>query len=349
MFGHDTTSGDDGWPWEDRASGHRDPYATRPRPRRYPDQRTQAGRPGQYLRGTEQYPPGQPGQYPPGQPGTAQYPAGQYPSGQPGTAQYPPSQYPPGAEPYPPGQPGQYPRRQPGAGRRPPGQPGGGGQRRRPGAPGRNRSGQARPSPDDPGSGLPVGAGALLGVAGLICFVLALAVLPWFTAGGRDVALSDIRTAFTVPESDVSGLLPDTGDGVPFIPSDGVPGAGQVADQLEEQARDTAAEAAGSAIDTGKSRYLELYADVLWMVVAGGVALSVLFSTILAPRSLALSLLLGFRAMSGFVTVLAGAAHGAALWVVFSGSGAPDPAFGVWLGVGGLGAVLLGCIVGPKR
>ncbi|MFP3900621.1 MAG: hypothetical protein ACLFXM_07180, partial [Acidimicrobiia bacterium] len=264
---------------------------------------------------------------------TAQYPSGQYPSGQPG--QYPP---------------GQYPRRQPGAGRRPPpGQPGGGGQRRRPGASGRNQSGQGRPSPDEPRSGLPIGAGALVGVTGLVCFVLALAVLPWFTSGGRDVALSDIRTAFTLPETDVSGLLPDTGDGVPLVPSEEIPGGDQVADQLEEQAREAAAEAAGSAIDSGKSRYLELYADTLWMVVAGAVGLSVVFSTILAPRSLALSLLLGFRAMSGFVTVLAGAAHGAALWVVFSGDGAPDPAFGVWLGVGGLGAVLLGCILGPKR
>jgi hypothetical protein len=49
------------------------------------------------------------------------------------------------------------------------------------------------------------------------------------------------------------------------------------------------------------------------------------------------------------VVILAGLAHGAALWVVFTGKGAPDPAFGVWLGVGGLACVLLGCIIGPKR
>jgi hypothetical protein len=47
--------------------------------------------------------------------------------------------------------------------------------------------------------------------------------------------------------------------------------------------------------------------------------------------------------------LLAAAAHGAALWVVFSGSGAPSPAFGVWLGVGGLGGVFVVVILGPKR
>ena len=103
------------------------------------------------------------------------------------------------------------------------------------------------------------------------------------------------------------------------------------------------------AIDSGKSRYLELYTDVLWLVLAGAVALAVLFSTILSPRSFALSLLLGFRRLSGAVTVLAGMAHGAALWIVFTGAGAPTPAPGVWVGVGGLAAVLLACIVGPKK
>jgi hypothetical protein len=46
--------------------------------------------------------------------------------------------------------------------------------------------------------------------------------------------------------------------------------------------------------------------------------------------------------------VLAGLAHGAALWIVFTGDGAPTPERGVWLGVGGLAAVLLGCIIGPR-
>jgi hypothetical protein len=49
------------------------------------------------------------------------------------------------------------------------------------------------------------------------------------------------------------------------------------------------------------------------------------------------------------VTVLAGSAHGAALWFLFTGDGAPEPAYGVWLGLAGFGAVLAGCVIGPKR
>jgi hypothetical protein len=37
-----------------------------------------------------------------------------------------------------------------------------------------------------------------------------------------------------------------------------------------------------------------------------------------------------------------------ALWVVFSGDG-PSPDTGVWVGVGGLVAVLVATILGPKR
>jgi hypothetical protein len=42
-------------------------------------------------------------------------------------------------------------------------------------------------------------------------------------------------------------------------------------------------------------------------------------------------MVLGLRRLSGAVTVLAGMAHSAALWIVFTGEGAPGPAFGVWL------------------
>jgi hypothetical protein len=55
------------------------------------------------------------------------------------------------------------------------------------------------------------------------------------------------------------------------------------------------------------------------------------------------------RRIAGAATVLAILVHGAALWVVFSGDGAPSPSFGVWLGLGGLAAVVAGCIIGPRR
>src|SRR5690606_16927558 len=70
------------------------------------------------------------------------------------------------------------------------------------GGPGRargRRAGRARGDGGDEGrgprggGGLPIGFGALLGVAGLACFLAALLVLPWFQAGGRDVALADMR------------------------------------------------------------------------------------------------------------------------------------------------------------
>jgi hypothetical protein len=198
-----------------------------------------------------------------------------------------------------------------------------------------------------------LGFGALIGVAGLACFLAALFVLPWFTVAGRDVTVSDIRSAAT---ADASPDAAPGGDPAPTNPedvlpdvADGVPSRDEVTGAVEQQARDAASRAVTTAVDSGRARYLELYTGPLALVVGGAVALAVLFSTILSPRSTAASMLLGFRRISGVVTVLAAGAHGAALWVVFTGDGAPAPAPGVWLGVGGLAAVLLACIVGPKK
>ena len=190
------------------------------------------------------------------------------------------------------------------------------------------------------GRGFPLGAGFLFGASGLACFLLALLVLPWFEVGGREVTLADIRQSFSVAATDPDTLPgADGGSAAPETPTDVV----------EDQARDVGAQLAASAIDSGRARYLEIYTETLWLVLAVGVSLAVLFSTILSPRSTVLSLLLGFRRLSGLFTFLAILVHGAALWVVFNGTNAPDPAFGVWLGLGGLGAVFLGCILGPKR
>jgi hypothetical protein len=204
-----------------------------------------------------------------------------------------------------------------------------------------------RPSRRRRGLRSPVGAGALIEAAGLVCFLLALMVLPWFQAEGEDVTLADLRTSFTIPETQPEDLV--SGAGEDATGSDGVTSPDEIDDAAAQAARDTAAEAAADTVDSGKARYLELYVERLWAGVAVALALSVLFSTILAPRSFALSLLLGFRRLSGLVIVLAGIAHGVALWVVFTGDGAPDPLFGIWLGVGGLAAMLVGCILGPKR
>jgi hypothetical protein len=200
--------------------------------------------------------------------------------------------------------------------------------------------------------GFPLGLGALLGVAGVTCLLLALMVLPWFEVEGEDVTRSDLQAALAIPEADADDVVPDASDAVPTSLPSGVPSpgeVGEVGDAVEQQARDAVSEAATAAIDEGRRRYLELYTDTLWMAVAGAAAGAVLFSTILTPRSRLLSLMLGMRVIAGIAVVAAAAAHGVALWVVFGGDGAPEPATGVWLGIGGLGAVLLAAIVGPKR
>jgi hypothetical protein len=202
------------------------------------------------------------------------------------------------------------------------------------------------PDRDRDGRGFPLGLGALFGVVGLACFLAGLIVLPWFEVAGEGVTLADIRSSFTPPETDPEDL--GIASGTPTTLPDGIPTPDEVTDVVEQEVREQAAEAAAGAVDSGKSRYLKLYANTLWMAVAGGAVAAVLFSTILAPRSAAMSLVVGLRRLSGLVIVLAAAAHGAALWVVFSGDG-PSPALGVWLGVGGLVAVFAGCILGPKR
>jgi hypothetical protein len=216
-----------------------------------------------------------------------------------------------------------------------------------------------------------LGAGLVVGAMGLACFVVGVAVLPWFEAGGQEATLADIRTAFTVSETDPDDLFPDpaesagagdqqetadqggesSGDGDGDLPDTvpSIPSPDEVNDTVEDAVRDEAARVATAAIDSGRARYLELYTNTLWTAAIAAAALGVVFSTVLTPRSTVGALMLGVRSLAGLAVVLAGAAHGAALWVVFGGAGAPSPAFGVWLGVGGLAGVLLACLLGPKR
>ncbi|HEY7072337.1 MAG TPA: hypothetical protein VH479_19570 [Acidimicrobiales bacterium] len=187
---------------------------------------------------------------------------------------------------------------------------------------------------------MPFGFGALFGLAGFAAFVVALLVMPWFEVGGEGVKLSDMRSAFTLAETDPDSLLPDGGGTPPATidPSAGIPTQDQITDAIEGQAKEAAAQAAADAIDSGRSRYLEMYTSWIWIALIGAVGLATVLGTLLGMRGLASSLL-----------VPAAIAHGAALWVVFSGSGAPSPGVGVWVGVGGLLGVLFGIIVGPKR
>lgn len=199
------------------------------------------------------------------------------------------------------------------------------------------------------GGGIPLlGFGLILGGIGLACLWLSLLALPWFQVGDQDVTFSDLRTVFTVPETDSEDIV--AGDGTEVTnPDGGLPTPGEAVDVVEDEVRAAAGDAAASAVDETKARYLELYLERLWVFVLGAAVLAVVFSTILTPRSFALGLILGFRRLSGFVTVLGTAAHGVAMWIVFTGDGAPEPVLGAWLGLVGLAAVFLASVVGPKR
>lgn len=199
------------------------------------------------------------------------------------------------------------------------------------------------------GFGLPFGFGFLVGIVGLGALLASLMVLPWFDVQGEGVTLADIREAFEVPATDPDALPGANADQPDTTAAEGaLPTPDQLEDAVEEQVRDTATEAAAGAIDTGKNRYLELYSQTLWWVIAVAAGLSVLFSTVLSPKSFALSMILGFRRLSGFVTILGAGAHAVALWVIFSGDG-PEPGAGVWIGVAGFAGVFLASIFGPKR
>lgn len=204
---------------------------------------------------------------------------------------------------------------------------------------------------DRRGGGLqsPVGFGALFGVVGLVLFVLSLTSLPWAKAGGQSMTLPDIKEAFATVE-DSSGEPAPTTTVPTTLPGDGgIPTPGEVTDAVEDEVRDAATEAATRAVDSAKGTYLELYSTTIWMVAAVVLGLAVLFATVLAPKSFALGLILGFQRLGGTVTVLVAVLHGAALWVVFSGKPAPTPALGVYAGVAGLIFILVGCVLGPRK
>ncbi len=144
----------------------------------------------------------------------------------------------------------------------------------------------------------------MVGLTGAVAFLAALVVLPWFTVAGEGATLSDIREAFTVAATDPSDVVPGAGEPTAStLPEGSIPTPGEVTDAVtdaaEQQARDAAGDAAAAVIDSGRSRYLELYTDVLWVGVAGIVVAAAVVSTLLAPRSAALSLLLGVRRLAG--------------------------------------------------
>jgi hypothetical protein len=131
-----------------------------------------------------------------------------------------------------------------------------------------------------------------------------------------------------------------------------------------------AAPAASGAMGTLGGDYIEAFTEWGWIAVLALTGVAVLFSTLIVPRSFGGRLLTGFlmaavigllvnaadregisapRVTGALVTILAGAGLAGALWQLFGEDAAPSPAWGVWVGVGGATAALLGCLLGTRR
>jgi hypothetical protein len=117
------------------------------------------------------------------------------------------------------------------------------------------------------------------------------------------------------------------------------------------------------------SEYLEAYVMAVWLVVVAMAALAVVFATWVVPRSRGGRMATGFlmagvlglavnavdgegtvgpRVAGALVLLLCLGAHGAAVYDLFGEDLAPDPAWGVWVGIGGLVLALLGCVMGTR-
>ena len=175
------------------------------------------------------------------------------------------------------------------------------------------------------------GAGAIVAIVGLVLFMLSLFALPWISEGGEDVTLSDIGKALDAAD-DVATGPPTSAD--------------------------------------HKADYLQLYAQGLGIAVLVWLGAAVIFSTLVVPRSKGARAAVGFmlagvvglianiadeggkvgpRLSGALVTLIGGAAHAYALSIVFvDPEPAPDPTFGVWLGLIGLAAIMTGCLLGTR-
>jgi hypothetical protein len=185
------------------------------------------------------------------------------------------------------------------------------------------------------------GLGAAVAVTGLVLFAVAALGLPW-TSGADELTLAEIGNRAEVA-SDAAAVRP------------------------------------------WKFLFLERYADEVALRVVILLAVAVAFSTLVVPRSRALRVLLGSVPAwgglphGGTILILAGvlgllvnlidpeggfgprvaavlttlavlALHGLALdYVLLDPDPAPDPAFGVWVGLLGLAAVLVGTIIGTRE
>ncbi|HEY8527372.1 MAG TPA: hypothetical protein VIL48_20570 [Acidimicrobiales bacterium] len=199
----------------------------------------------------------------------------------------------------------------------------------------------------------------MLGLIGALALVASLAMLPWVEANGQEVTFSDIRDAYEAMDELTNAPLappsaPDGSSGSSGLDLSDIPTTGELTE---------------TATNTGKNAYLEVYTAWGWIGVLAGVSVAILFSTLVVPSSKGGRLVTGFltagllgllfnvgddegrfgpRISGAIATLGAGGFHLAAVWALFSEDLSPDPAMGVWVGVGGLVAVFVACIVGTR-
>jgi hypothetical protein len=202
--------------------------------------------------------------------------------------------------------------------------------------------------------------------------LLSFTVLPWVSEGGEDASFGDIRDAFDAADDfEVYGDSGDLGDpGMSGVrqqepPPIGPPVSPPIPEYtVPEYPSTPPASSSGSETD-----FIELYVHVLWIAVVVMGAVAVLFATWTVPGSKSGRIIVGFliagvvglainaadedgavgpRVSGALVTLLAGGLHTFAVLDLFGDDYAPDLAWGVWAGFGGLLLMLIGCVMGTR-
>lgn len=222
------------------------------------------------------------------------------------------------------------------------------------------------------------GAGLAIGLVGVALLLLSYVALPWASGGGVDADFSDIRDMYSSStEYRPTGVGDSRGEGggpteVPMPPV-APPTVGLRQQEPVPPPPPTPVPGPGTGPTavpvTGEDEFMELYVEVFWYGILAMTVVAVVFATWLVPRSRGLRIVIGFlvggllglvinavdeqgkvapRLTGAMIAVLCLGVHGYALSILFGDDYSPDPAIGVWTGVAGLIAVLVGCVVGTR-
>jgi hypothetical protein len=210
------------------------------------------------------------------------------------------------------------------------------------------------------------GRGLVVGLCGLAALLLSLFALPWVTEGGDDITFKDIRDSFH--PDDRSATVPGGG-----LDSGGVPPTTYLVPESDPLPQTVPVPETVYVPPSSDQRLetLQEYTDWTWALVVYFAAAAVVFSTWIVPTGRGLRTLTGFltvpclgmivnlvdkdgsnapRVVSVLAALYASLVHGQALWYLFwDVENSPSPAVGVWLGVAGLIAVIVACVMGTRR